>query len=1482
MPRKRKSLVLSPLRKPSSSDSGSWPALPSSSVAQPLSQTMSNNRNEALLRRMCEMFPDLDPTLVEMVLSESKEAEVVDHLLELSNAAKMEIQSEPVDKYGFDMIASYLDDDQANFNPEILEVSDAPDTTEDAHADFGMDMPLSNDLDSLLDEALIQFSNSENAHDPEEFDNVDFQELLQTTSSEEISFPMGHAESASNTTGDIDIAYQASVYLNDGISYDKTETDFIKSSEISDLDRDFNLKLNMFSESEMCGPHPSAGAPEISEKPEASNEDVKQFDGSPALTSTSISFSSSLSSVPPKPQQQWNPLAPSFYPLLNTSQRLVAPIVTSPLTWAFATNPRVHNPGAFFTPSITSYAWNTSHFPQHHWHNVGVKRIGQPEVGPQAAVPLLGQKNVTHLAGKVLVLLRGAPGSGKSTLARMLMQKNPCGVTLSTDDYFSRDGLYRYDASCLGDAHEWNHKQAREAFENNVSPIIIDNTNLQGWEMKPYVSLAVRHKYKVIFREPDTWWKFNPKELERRNRHGVKREKIKRMLENYELVTVNSILGLPLAKVPEKSNIAETTTTATLFNPNLQRSTLSSMSKNKADATSTQRKDEHILDTDVSGISPSGSETIVDPKEDSTKWSGRTDFADEKLNELMPSGEGACSGQIQKDDDGIKQAFVDEDIANSDSRSGEPPLTLNERPEFLSFVGDWPVEQQTMSQRAPRTRKKVRPSKMHKASSKLFGEGKNGENKSKQTDSDPLTLIPSEGQWAGIALTCDVEDSNNNSISKQCETEGEVTGNKTEQNSKQDVADLMSDMLQSVSESLEDMENVAPSTAETAEEGIASLANPEIEPQHPRHNCRHCKLALTFSGLCSDSQNTGESRPICQSQDTSTEVVAGPSKSSQTEPHEFALLWRIDRKNINAMESAKVLIGKSDRFKSKMLDASLGFQENIPYRVMHHKSTFVEEDEISSLGAEESLTILCKLFRSLSFDVLRDLYERCNKDIQWATNLLLDSGEKLHIDEDCSLVAPGDCEVAEPDCAGGFCQLVQGSTGSDDNDNEHHENLTLSDQSSESSSTGSADLSDLLDDSDIDTECSNVMNSVLQIVSGEVIHPSDSSVSDLTNTTNTLPDGKRKNSLEQTADDRSAHFNAIFDVEREKSNVQESSNGKEATLFSLNSNDYHSETDQMPNFTETGMVRKEPYDNCDNPSAENPEATGQCGNTSESIGEDDAKQGSGVSLPKESLMFDHLELSLPPELAHQLSELFGPVGIDPGSLTIEDCLVRIDMDLARAIHKRWKESITERHRQEALSYQLIFEDSSVYDPLEPDKANFAEQLPWNSNTQEPSDLFPFMDQWNARTTKVSLRQIMSEETALQEQEELRRSSPRKNCASKLKEKQLFEMFPTIEQKLLMDIFAENKYSLQKSEQFMRSVLEADPVHNVVAPYFKQITTCLAEKHREKPCDMFSSPFLWISLFASRVGWIAMCFIFSVWFQFIGKKEGEKAGRRSYI
>uniref|UniRef100_A0AAV2LP47 NEDD4-binding protein 2-like 2 n=1 Tax=Knipowitschia caucasica TaxID=637954 RepID=A0AAV2LP47_KNICA len=174
------------------------------------------------------------------------------------------------------------------------------------------------------------------------------------------------------------------------------------------------------------------------------------------------------------------------------------------------------------------------------------------------------QASQLRLEGKVLVLLRGLPGSGKSTLARALLEHNRGGVILSTDDYFIVNGEYKFDLSVLGEAHDWNHDRARLAFEKGANPIIIDNTNMCGWEMRPYVVQALKHDYKVYFREPDTWWKYKPRELERRTKHGVPLERIKHMLSGYErFVTVKSIMG---SQMPERK---QTVATGELLKPEM-------------------------------------------------------------------------------------------------------------------------------------------------------------------------------------------------------------------------------------------------------------------------------------------------------------------------------------------------------------------------------------------------------------------------------------------------------------------------------------------------------------------------------------------------------------------------------------------------------------------------------------------------------------------------------------------------------------------------------------------------------------------------------------------------------------------------------------------------------------------------------------------------------------------------------------------------
>ncbi|KAH0625065.1 hypothetical protein JD844_033123 [Phrynosoma platyrhinos] len=107
-----------------------------------------------------------------------------------------------------------------------------------------------------------------------------------------------------------------------------------------------------------------------------------------------------------------------------------------------------------------------------------------------------------------------------------LKHEFPSAVIFSTDDYFiTENGTYEFDPDDLEDAHRWNQKRGkytRKAMKNGKSPVIIDNTNIHAWEMKPYVIM------------PDTRWKFNVRELARKNSHGVPREKIQRMKESYE------------------------------------------------------------------------------------------------------------------------------------------------------------------------------------------------------------------------------------------------------------------------------------------------------------------------------------------------------------------------------------------------------------------------------------------------------------------------------------------------------------------------------------------------------------------------------------------------------------------------------------------------------------------------------------------------------------------------------------------------------------------------------------------------------------------------------------------------------------------------------------------------------------------------------------------------------------------------------------
>lgn len=237
-------------------------------------------------------------------------------------------------------------------------------------------------------------------------------------------------------------------------------------------------------------------------------------------------------------------------------------------------------------------------------------------------------------------------------------------------------------------------------------------------------------------------------------------------------------------------------------------------------------------------------------------------------------------------------------------------------------------------------------------------------------------------------------------------------------------------------------------------EGSAvSASSQERRQRQSRRSGKQCKLALTFTQPCPGSslntldspnlttENThiepscnpdcGSSLDLQPNTDLSTESkseahmhplspppsLVNPCYSTQTEPQDFALLWRLTRQDspgdtvvtgCSHSSDFTVLYGNSSRFVPELSSAvsaavavhPSGHRE-VPYRVVHEKGTQVEEKELGETRDRlDSLCLLSRHFKLVNFDTLEDLYDKCNQDLEWTTNLLLDSGERFFKDED--------------------------------------------------------------------------------------------------------------------------------------------------------------------------------------------------------------------------------------------------------------------------------------------------------------------------------------------------------------------------------------------------------------------------------------------------------------------------------------------------
>lgn len=100
---------------------------------------------------------------------------------------------------------------------------------------------------------------------------------------------------------------------------------------------------------------------------------------------------------------------------------------------------------------------------------------------------------------KVVYILRSVSGAGKSTLAEKLIE-NTTGIICCADDYFTQDGNYNFDASKLGEAHNYSRKLFDSAlFDFHTSTIVVSNTNTKLSDWIYYEDTAKKHGALVFF-----------------------------------------------------------------------------------------------------------------------------------------------------------------------------------------------------------------------------------------------------------------------------------------------------------------------------------------------------------------------------------------------------------------------------------------------------------------------------------------------------------------------------------------------------------------------------------------------------------------------------------------------------------------------------------------------------------------------------------------------------------------------------------------------------------------------------------------------------------------------------------------------------------------------------------------------------------------------------------------------------------------------
>ncbi|XP_006873286.1 PREDICTED: NEDD4-binding protein 2 [Chrysochloris asiatica] len=1584
MPRRRKHLGGSPFRKTANSQEVVVSSVPSHEEPTTALPSMCEIQldQEELFINISEIFPDLDPDVVYLMLSECdfKVENAMDCLLELSatDAKKEESSSKSLfasenqeSVAGSDILGTCSEKENEDskmfsiLDPQLSEDSDC--LTQDASdGSISTCWPLQ-DVCSLSDpsECVNSDSSSLTPILPEQNKNLNNEILEHSASTLSSSSLTSHSilNVSKSFLNDNTLALENN-YLEDSLlcsplnvandsslghsnlnhrqkellKAEYVETQFsVASVGLDDNEPQAPLNLSVpnveLDSLDTGGDQKSTSAPDMlvpserftskTHKPTEPSPQGKDVNYCPVFTSLPLM-------MPPCPSPLlWNPIIPTFG-LFKGNHGFVTPVVTTAAHW------RPVN--YVLTSPVISYTSRAKV-----WRNKEGTSAYQAQETP---IPQAVRKKRTSYVGLVLVLLRGLPGSGKSFLARILQEDNRGGIILSTDDYFYINGQYRFDVKYLREAHEWNQNRAKEAFEKKVSPVIIDNTNLQAWEMRPYVALSQKHKYKVLFREPDTWWKFIPQELARRNIHGVSKEKITRMLEHYQrFVSVPIIMS---SSVPERAECIESCahscedrSTSPKDNEDTtsakEESVLSSSLKHLelTEEKKLEGTDETVLLENVSfplttaidkgkrgtcGMNHniqcaflqegpelyfSDSESkvqVIDKgeKDEQVEMASEKQYSitdvDSSVERVSPSISChensqencgfACSTPLQNNY--FLPSEVLEETATVKKKvygKQQSKSTLEKSPgyELSHFIGDWPVDK-TIGQRTKRNRKteKTPSVQSDKEYNCLQSHSLLGDNISLGIECIQLreSLLDSvendkksqcDDASASFRYKYDIYTNTEKNLSSSVSTVGDwpLSDDSLAQRPPRTrllkarfhgpdvefgICDHKSEMsLYSAHEtcwgtSAEELKTLSSSALGSSETLTSEMSWESAICLSEKNHGQHA-LCLSFTNNVPVAPGVAEPH-VAEFPEGNSESTPGIEigMCTQTEPKDFALLWKIEKNKISVSESVRVLTGRLDGFKPEAftINTKSDVQETIPYRVTHDKSTYVEECELTSADESENLNILCKIFGSFSSEALKDLYERCNKDIIWATSLLLDSETNLCEDtavddfqtsNDGSQTGPSSLgldlkEIISPGktvegCNSPVPEFRHGTAMGHSNEYPTCDG-ELGGNSEQASTAYTV----------VDLDATEPLLLSQQEFSG--LHDIKWSLADTLKATTSKDVSKMEKSLVATEVGDSIHsslnLSDILNSVSSTSNLELNEEIYFTDPFEVKKNENLSK-----DYVEFQINTEEEFMDED---VQEMEKMLMAGNSlSAGVSEEDRTEMlNPTPVMARSLTIDCLELALPPELAFQLIELFGPVGIDSESLTVEDWVVHIDLTLAKEIHEKWKESVMERQRQEELSCGRLMQDPSLSDHIDfvnPEQKSSQTSDKKLLKTSASSEMLPLLDHWNAQSKKVSLREIMSEEIAIQEKENLKKESLMfgKDFATKLKEKQLFKIFPTINRNFLVDIFQDHNYCLEQTVQFLNCVLEGDPVKTVVAQEFvyqnENVTSHAAQKSKER-------------------------------------------------